>query len=288
MKKALLILLLLICIQPLTLAANPKMPPVSEGENLLPNIFIYSFPDDTQTEEKTTEQTIPENNIVTEEPLQEGEEITLELDNNIILGASTLKGYTQYVEDTSKIHLKDENNNFILNIKEPQKISSSKGLNLKKQTKPTLTYTDAEYVIAPNSIKSSSKIGNFTIGAMYKNEVDNIAMLETETGLFTKYEKSRFALSSTVKKSLNTTYAQDYNTVSVAPELKLNNYMSLKNVLSADITRNRRASEVVFQLNPYGQKDTDRLMLELGAKQTFYLDNDTSKTQFSFSTIFKL
>ena len=143
-------------------------------------------------------------------------------------------------------------------------------------------------MIAPKNIKAAEKAGDFTFGATYGNEIDNIAMLETETGLFTKYEKSRFALSSSFKKSLNTTYASDYNTISIAHELKLNNYMSLKNVLSADITRNRRSTKLVFLLNPFGKHDHDRLELELGAKQTVYMDNDFTKTEFSFSTIFKL
>ena len=113
-------------------------------------------------------------------------------------------------------------------------------------------------------------------------------MLESETGLFTKYEKSRFALSSSVKKSLNTTYAQDYNTISITPELKFNSYFSLKNNLSADITRNRRSSELIFSLNPFGKKDSDRMLLEAGAKQTYFADTGENKTQFNFSAKFKL
>ena len=129
---------------------------------------------------------------------------------------------------SNSIYLKDGNNNFVLNLKNPQKISASKGLNLsdKNSSKALLRYADDEYHIAPNSIKATDKIGDFTLGAIYGNEVDNIAMLETETGLFTKYEKSRFAISSSVKKSLNTTYAKDYNTISITPEFKLNNYNS--------------------------------------------------------------
>ena len=130
--------------------------------------------------------------------------------------------------------------------------------------------------------------GNFTIGALYENEVDNIAMLESETGLFTRYEKDKFAVSSSFKKSLNTTYAQDYNTISVTPELKLNSYISLKNKLTADITRNRRSSELIFSLNPFGKKDTDRMLLEAGAKQTYYADTGENKTQLNFSATFKL
>ena len=113
-------------------------------------------------------------------------------------------------------------------------------------------------------------------------------MLETETGLFTKYEKSRFAVSSSVKKSLNTTYAKDYNTISITPEFKLNNYISLQNTFKADITRNRRSSELKFSVNPFGKKDADKLRLEAGAKQTYYVDSGVSKTQLNFQATFKL
>ena len=111
-------------------------------------------------------------------------------------------------------------------------------------------------------------------------------MLETETGLFTKYERNKFALSSSVTKSLNTTYAQDYNTISFAPELKINKHLSLKNVFSNDITRNRQSYKFVFSINPF--KETDRFLLELGAKQTYYAETEQTTSQFSFSTQFKL
>lgn len=261
-------------------AAQKKMIPTSGGKDDLPNIFIYSMPD---IEDKTNE---PSEDIIYVDTSEENsDEIKLE----DIVSATTLKGYATYIEDSNTIHLKDENDNYVLNIKTPQKISASKKLNLSTTPKKQLSqYQDAEYIIAPSTIKASGKSGNFTFGALYGNEIDNIAMLETETGLFTKYEKERFAISSTFKKSLNTTYAKDYNTISFTPELKVNNYISLKNKLSADITRNRRSSELVFSLNPFGKKDKDRMLLEVGAKETVYMDTGFNKTQFSFSTIFKL
>lgn len=284
MKRAILLLLIIILLSPASYSANKKMmPTTSDGENLLPNIFIYAMPDDDTKEfnENLVEYKEPEAN-------QDGDIIMLE-EENVTLGATTLKGYAQFIEDDAVIHLKDNDNNYILNIKTPQKISSEKGLNLTRTPQKQIQqYQDAEYMIAPSTIKSSGKAGNFTFGATYGSEIDSIAMLETEAGLFTKYEKNRFALSSSVKKSLNTTYALDYNTISIAPEFKLNDYMSLKNVLSADVTRNRNSTKFVFTLNPFGKKDRDRVELELGAKQTVYMDTDFTKTEFSFSTNFKL
>lgn len=284
MKRAFLLLLTIILLSPASYSANKKMmPTTSDGENLLPNIFIYAVPDDDTKEFNENLVEYKEQNSN-----QEDNAIMLE-EENITLGATTLKGYAEFVEDDAIIHLKDNDNNYVLNIKTPQKIGAEKGLNLARTPQKQIQqYQDAEYVIAPSTIKSSGKAGNFTFGATYGTEVDNIAMLETETGLFTKYEKNRFAVSSSVKKSLNTTYGLDYNTISIAPELKLNDYMSLKNVLSADVTRNRNSTKFVFTLNPFGSKDRDRVELELGAKQTVYMDTDFTKTEFSFSTNFKL
>lgn len=287
MKKALLILLLLITLP--ASAAPKKMITAPGTESHMTNIFIYTIPDDDIVQEPDEEKDAPESAYINPIIESTDEEIIFENDDEIKYGATTLKGYAQFIDDSNAIHLKDSNDEFVLNIKNPQKIISEKSLNFGvPDAKPTLRYVDAEYLIAPHAINTSSKIGNFTIGAQYNNEVDNIAMLETETGLFTKYEKSKFALSSSVTKSLNTTYAQDYNTFVIAPEFKLNSYMSLKNVLSADVTRNRRASKLVFSINPFGKKDSDRLRFEFGAKQTYNVETENTSTQFSFSTQLKL
>lgn len=297
MKKVLLLLFSLIVFQIPAFAINKKMPPSSSGENNLPNIFIYKIPD-TKFVETTEDTDAAENEYIQEKQLtsdnNSDEEITLnvtpESDDDIVLGATVLKGYAEYIEDTESIYLKDNNNNFVLNLKVPQKISGSESLDLSKfKNSRTITrHTPTEYNIAPQSITAASKKGDFTIGALYGNEVDNIAMLESETGLFTKYEKKRFALSTTYKKNLNTTYSQFYDTISVAPEFKLNNYMSLRNEYKADITRNRKSGALIFSINPFGQKDKERLLFEIGAKHTIYADNVTTRTQLNFSTKFKL
>lgn len=303
MKKALIIIFLLAIFQSPVFSANKKMLPTTGTQNALPNIFIYSIPDENSKTSSKEEIDASDNDYITPtQKIESDEEIMLNMkqeisddeadetpdDNDVTLGATVLKGYAQYVEDSNAIYLKDENNNFVLNIKSPQKISASKGLNLSSTNRNIQRYTDAEYQIAPNSIKTTDKIGDFTLGALYGNEVDSIAMLETETGLFTKYEKNRFAVSSSVKKSLNTTYAQDYNTISITPELKLNNYISLKSTLKADVTRNRRSSELIFSFNPFGKKDKDKLIFEAGAKQTYFVNSGAVKTQVNFSAIFKL
>lgn len=278
---------------------NKKMLPSSGGENGLPNIFIYTIPDDNVPERPMENPDSDGDNYIQEDKTtskkdNEDDAVMLNMseenDENVVLGATVLKGYAEYIEDSEAIYLKDDNDNFVINLKVPQKIAASKGLDLAtySRAKEISKHTNTEYNIAPKSVVSSSTKGNFTIGALYDNEVDNIAMLESETGLFTKYEKDKFAVSSSFKKSLNTTYAQDYNTISVTPELKLNSYISLKNKLTADITRNRRSSELIFSLNPFGKKDADRMRLEASAKQTYYADTGENKTQVNFSATFKL
>lgn len=280
MRKALIIFCVMFFIQPAFCAPKKMIPATGSGDNMLPNIFIYTIPDEDSQPAITEEKDAPDDAYITP---KEEEEIVLE---EAFLKATTLKGYAQYKEDADTIHLKDNNDEYVLNIKIPQRIASQSLNYGVPSAKPALRYINEEYMIAPKCIRTSSKLGNFTFGAQYNNEVDNIAMLEKETGLFTKYEKKKFALSSSVTQSLNTTYAQDYRTFSIAPELKINKHLSLKNVLSADVTRNKRSSKLVFSVNPL--KDTDRMQLEFGAKQTYNLDTESMSTQFSFSTQFKL
>ena len=300
MRKFLLLLLSLMVIQIPAFSINKKMLPSSGGENSLPNIFIYTIPDENVPERPLNNSDTDDNNNYidnkssTSKNNEEEETVMLDMseenNENITLGATVLKGYAEYIEDSEAIYLKDDDNNFVINLKGPQEITAWKGLDLASHctSKEITKHNNTEYNIAPKSVIASSTQGDFTIGALYENEVDNIAMLESETGLFTRYEKDKFAVSSSFKKSLNTTYAQDYNTISVTPELKLNSYISLKNKLSADITRNRRSTELIFSLNPFGKKDRDRMLLEAGAKQTYYADTGEHKTQLNSSATFKL
>ena len=55
MKKVWLILFLLTVIQSPAFSLNKRMEPTSGGENALPNIFIYSIPDDETTPAKNKE-----------------------------------------------------------------------------------------------------------------------------------------------------------------------------------------------------------------------------------------
>ena len=89
-------------------------------------------------------------------------------------------------------------------------------------------------------------------------------------------------------KTVNSTNNNYNDNFYFSPEWKLNQYVSLKETLSADITRERRKAEFMISINPFGKKDEDRLRLELGANQTYDYNNVVIRNQFKFSTRFKL
>ena len=180
MKKALLILLLLMVFQLPSSCANKKMIPAtgsSSTQEALPNIFIYSIPDDNTTtssedtdatEETYVNDTQTSSNEISEDEVilnmkQETDETETSdnSDNNIALGATVLKGYAQYVEDSNSIYLKDGNNNFVLNLKNPQKISASKGLNLSDKNSSKASYATQMTNIILHQIQSKrqTKLG---------------------------------------------------------------------------------------------------------------------------------
>lgn len=291
--KQILLVILLILLAPCSFSAPKKMLPTVQGKDSIPNIFIYTIPDtefiETEDEQDAKESDYKEPDTTLE--ISQDEPITLDLEeDNTVIGATVLKGYAQYVEDADVIYLKDDDNNYVLNIKTPQKISASKGLNLSDalSKKGKINSKASEYIIAPNSVSTSAKIGSFTIGAQYNNEVDKYAMLETEAGLFTKYEKDKFALSTSVAKSLDTTYSKMSNSFSVTPELKLNNYLAIRNTFDSNMTYNKYSYKFMMSVNPFGRKDKDRWNFELGAKQIYNAETETSSSQLLFSTKFKL
>lgn len=299
MRRVLLILVLMLgtSIQPVFSA---------DGDLKLPNIFIYSIPDEIKQKPDVPDDIdAPEDAYINEVPVSDkdddsvlpfAEEINLSLDDlepEETLSATTLKGYAEFIEDADAIYLRDDNNQYVLNLKVPQKITTQKSLDLQSRTyamkrQNLAKYSKEEYMVEDKNIQSVDKFGHFSIGTAYGQEVDNISMLENSTSLFTKYEREKFVLSSKFEKTMNTTIGTYSDSFSFAPEWKLNNYISIKEVLSANISKNRRSSELVFSVSPYGHKGSDRLRLEIGAKHTINQDNSLYGTQLNFSTKFKL
>ena len=269
MKRILILFLILFGLYINTVSAeNTK----TEETPTLPNIFIWQLPDDEVSVKEELSETA----------INSDEEVTLQIKPEDI----PVKGYAEYEETAEAIYLKDEHNNFVLNLRVPQKLESKKLADSKKVNKNKFysNYNTEEYSIAPQSLMAVEKHGGFSYGTLFGSSIDN-AQLERSATLFTRYEKSKFAISSAYKKNSLTTRGLDTDNFYLAPELKLNNMFSLTEVLSTDITRNRRKGELVLSIKP---TKSDNVLFEVGAGTTYDIDNDKSWSQVNFSTKFKL
>lgn len=269
----------------------------------LQKIFIYTIPDDdSENQENPDDFDATENDYVNELPQNEDnssnedviEEINLNIDEpEPITTATVLKGYAEYVEDADAIYLKDDEGKFVLNLKVPQKITGDDDFNLMDKIKSGRQqnyskYRKEEHIVADKSIQSTTKAGNFLFGTSYGQELDHISMLENSTSLFTKYEREKFSLGSKFSKTMNTTIGTYSDELSFEPEFKLNNYISIKEVLKSNFSKNRRSSELVLSISPFGRHKGDRVRFEVGGKYTINQDNSLYGTQLNFSTKIKL
>lgn len=264
-----------------------------DEDTTLPNIFIYHIPE--ETESSVEDDLIPDElRYVSPSALDEDE---LFADEEIQLFGSVEevndKSYSDFVEDNNAIVLKNEDGEYALNIREPQKITTGASLNFDSKIENSRflnlsKYSKEEYNISGQSMNNVYKNGGFSFGTTFDSSIDKISMLEKSAKLFTRYENNRFALSSAFEKTQNTTIGTLNDTFYLAPEFKLNNYLSIREVLSADITKDRKSSELIFSVSPYGHSGSDRFRLEVGAKQTIDQNNALYGTQLNFSTKFKL
>lgn len=283
------------------------------------NVFIYHLPDDESSTgedsdiQKNTDENplmvIPEEEIspseidktdnMTDENSVENEESnadetsddeeSIEEDNS-----NVLKGYAEYNEGEEDTITLDnpEKTRFNLHIKKPSKIEENdytklKTTSLKFDNYKYSKYNSSEYSISPLSSTNYRKKGSFTAGTLY-NQIIDTGELEQSSGIFSSYSYKQFGLSTAYTKTVNSTNSNYDDNLYIAPEYKLNQYLTLKEILSADITKNRKKAEFVFSVNPLGSKDPDRLRLEFGASQTYDDTNALIKNQFKFSTNIKL
>lgn len=296
-----------------------------KSENGSSNVFIYHIPDEDET---TTENSVKTDNskasdensaksddenmkqdIVSDDVTADTMGESLEdSDDEVTLGdnseepeiedyqisdmySDVLQGYASYDEDSDDdaISLEDTLDVYqAIKIKTPTKVGSKKyyaGIHT-----PTSLYSSlntAEYSIAPVNGTSYAKKNGFSAGTMFNQGID-YAELEQTTGVFSRYESKYFAISTAYAKTVNTTNNNYNDNFYLAPELIINQYFSLKEVLSADIAKNRKKIETILSINPFGNKDSDRLRFELGTSATYDDTNALMKSQFKFSTKFKL
>lgn len=266
-----------------------KISDETNAENQTPelrSIFIWQIPDYTPPKNISEEEAVYDNEntdeITSDENGIEEEEIPLALDN------IPIKGYVEYIEDADAIYLKDEDQNLVLNLRVPQKLESvsASSVKLPMTTFAKNVYTrsdDLAYSIAPVDANAVAKKGNFSIGTSYNESIDT-SDLGFTTSFYTKYDQKHFSLSSAYNKESGIAYSTVVDKFSFTPELKLNKYISIKDVLTSDITRNRKQNSLILSIKP---TQDDRVRFEFGAGQTFDENKNMIKSELKFSTQFK-
>lgn len=270
-------------------------------------VFKYHIPDEDedQTEEpqsQTADEVTVKEDIVSDDVTADtsgipkydsDQEISNESDYELEdMYDYVLHGYAEYFDDEENAISLDlpENEYLVLNIKKPVVIEGKYFGYL--QSSPSLfdnnytKYNGSEYSISPISGSSSKSVGGFSAGATYSQGID-YGELEQSSGIFTKYQYKRFAISTSYAKTVNTTNNTYNDNFYIMPELKLSQYFTIKNILSADTVKKRKKAEVVLSVNPFGNKDYDRLRLEFGASGTYDEVNNSFKNQLKFSTMYK-
>ena len=217
---------------------------------------------------------------------------TTEVEEYIEPDTTILKGYAEYLESTESVHLKDDMDEFVLNLKVPQKISSKSLLDKSAPnlaTKP-MTYSkfgSEEYKVIPKGRDTIVSAGNLTFGTTFVEDVDT-SELEQTAGVFTAYNKGRFGLKTSYARTIGSTYSNYSDNVYFTPEFRLNKIFSIKQVLSANVVTRRKKAEIVLSVHPFAHTNDDRLNLELGAGNTYSPDNELIRSKIRFSTKFKL
>ena len=251
-----------------------------EDDMVLPNIFIYSPPPPTGDEVKLNDSdTVKVND--SENPY-----------HNVRYDDSSVARYELETEGDDVITLQDVSAKS-LNLSNPYsanvfQLNAQKTKFIQPQSSVMpLTYMPEEYRISPLSRNQEEKAGNFSFGTLYSSGIDT-SQLEYNAGLFTRYEREKFAISTAYQKNQGTAYGLTTDNFYLSPEFKLTNSVSIGSVLKADTTRNRRSNELVLKIRPFANKGNDRVNLEFGAGQTYDENNALFKTQFRFNTNIKL
>ena len=280
------------------------------------SVFVYHIPDeDKGQEEETPAQNQGEEPVITSDDVtadtsinseetnseETDDEIVDEEDENIDgqyemgdMYTDVLKGYAEYnEEEANTITLDDSPDELLkLDITKPAKVAKNDYTSLKSSSlnfydNQYSKYTGSEYNIAPKSSTNYRTYKGFSAGTTYDQGID-YAEFEQSSGVFSRYEYKNWAIRTAYSKTVNSTNNNYNDNFYFSPEWKVNQFFSLREVFSADIAKHRRKAEVVLSINPFGNKDSDRMRLEFGASQSYSNTNQVLRSQLKFSTNFKL
>lgn len=287
-------------------------------DNSMSKVFVYHIPEENENFSEIKTQTFAskvkndeedlqvvapdENDIISDDVTADtsGEETISEDDESdenyeiTDMYSDILQGYAEYEEDEENtITLDSSNTDSKVNkvkIKKPEKVAKGdySNLTVTPQKGNYFSYTAPEYSVSPWTNTKYKQFGNFKAGALYGQEI-YYAELEQSSGIFSSYDFTKnFSVSTAYVKTINSTN-HDYNdNFYFSPSLKLNQYFTLSESLSADVSKERQKMAVSLSINPFGDKDKDRLIFDIAASQTRYSDGRDPKNKFSVTAKFKL
>jgi len=248
-------------------------------KDYIPNVFIYQIPDEEEVSE------IGDNSLNTKTDVK----------------TPVLKSEIQYFDHIDTVTMDKTVNAKNINLSKPQKITakSLSDYGKKKEAKKAelLSVTSSGQLYngdiniwnANYDNKQEYKRGGFSLGTSQSAEVANDTNFSYTSGLFAKYQIKNFSLNTKFQRT--STMAQQLtfgNSISITPEYRLNKAIAVKNEFKADLTKNRKSSELILMLTPFAYKGNDRFNLEAGVGQTYDGNNALMKTKFEFNTKFQL
>ncbi len=298
-KVSILIICLILTLLPVT--AKP-----SSGKNAektdTPKVFVYHIPDEEEKGEVSAEENLKENEDIVSDDITEDtshkvtDDQTLESDDNYAIDdmySDVLYGYATYEEEEENaISLEDDIKDFReLNLKTPSRIEAikfngfSQALTLNNNNYSK--FSNLEYSIKELDYGVSEKMGAFSAGTQYGQKI-TYGEVRQSTSLYSRYDMKYGAINTEFEKTVNSTNGDFNDYFSFAPELKLGQYLSLKETISANFAKNIKIAEFVLSINPFGKRDFDRFKIDLGTSSVFDENNSIVKTRFKIDTKFKL
>ena len=144
-------------------------------------------------------------------------------------------------------------------------------------------YNDDLYSSKSASFLKEKQMGNFSIGTKTDSVFSPDKYTQTNT-YYTKYQKNRFALSTSYKNNALTSFESQRNgTFMFSPEYKLNNKVTLQSIYSTSFIDRSRKNELLFNIHPF---QDDRMNFNVGASQIYSTSVAPARSQVNFSTKF--
>lgn len=141
--------------------------------------------------------------------------------------------------------------------------------------------------ILPLSGIVSEKMGGFSYGQTWGQEL-SYAQMEDTTSFFVRYDTPKlFSLTASIRQSANQDVGTQYNILRIIPEWHITEKLTLKDSFSSYMNMPKNKNELTIVYTPELGKYADSLKFELGVAQSFY-NSGRQSSGVSFSTGFKL